>query len=91
MKPMIFSHDNSFIAFNNHLQIWKPLKWYTWKDFFKLSMLKSTGITCNVYDYWKRFIIRISIFNICIVYGRSKEQYIWRGQRVVFCSDADDD
>lgn len=90
MKPMIFSYDHLYTAFNNRLQIWKPLKFYTWKDFFKPSMLKCTGISCDVYDHWKRFMIRISTINICIVYGHSAIQYIWRGRVVQVISDDDD-
>lgn len=92
MKPMIFSYDHLYTAFNNRLQIWKPLKFYTWKDFFKPSMLKCTGINCDVYDHWKRFMIRISTINICIVYGYSMFQYITRhGRQVIIRSDGDDD
>ena len=80
MKPMIFSYDHMYVALNNHLQIWKPLKTCTLKDFFSLSMLKSTGITRDVYDHWKRFNIRISTFIICIVYGRSSTKYVRKGR-----------
>ena len=77
VKPMIFTPDNLYVGFNNHLQIWKPIYWYNWKDFFRPSMLKSTGISRDVYNHWKRFFIRISTFNICIVYGYSDVQYNW--------------
>lgn len=70
MKPTIFSYDHLLVMFDNHLQIWKPLNFYTWKDFFNPSMLKSTGIHRDIYNHWKRFFIRISTYNICIVYGR---------------------
>lgn len=75
MKPIIFSYDHSFVAFSNRLQIWKALNWYNKKDFFNSNMLKSSGITRDVYDHWKRLIIRISIYRICIVYGYSIDKY----------------
>lgn len=89
--PMIFSYDHMFTAFNNRLQVWKPLKWYTWKDFFNVAHMKDSTIKRDVYDHWKRFIIRISIINICFVYGYSEIQHIWNGRVVTMAYGDDDD
>ena len=82
--PIVYSYDNIWVGFKNRVQIWKPCPFKKWYEFFYLSNILETKIKRDVYDYWERLHIRLSIVNICIVTGRSIIQHIHNGRVLKF-------